>query len=150
MASCLESKVLHSYTSPVKGKHSGITNMATSKIIGKKADRKITLRLYLKPDVFLGPGKADVLRGIRDTGSISATGRLTGMSYKRTWQLVDRMNHDFREQLIQTNTGGASGGGASLTAAGVKVLTLYESIIGNTMDVIAKDMRQLNQMLNDI
>ena len=47
------------------------------------------LRVVIEPDVAIGPGKADLLEAIRDTGSISAAGRKLGMSYRRAWLLVD-------------------------------------------------------------
>jgi molybdate transport system regulatory protein len=42
------------------------------------------LQVIVKPDVKLGPGKADLLDGIKETGSISAASRRMSMSYK-TW-----------------------------------------------------------------
>ena len=33
------------------------------------------LRIVLEPDIAIGPGKADILEGIRETGSIAAAGR---------------------------------------------------------------------------
>ncbi|MCB2140623.1 MAG: LysR family transcriptional regulator, partial [Rhodobacteraceae bacterium] len=48
----------------------------------------------------LGPGKAQLLARIRDTGSISAAGREMGMSYKRAWLLVEEMNSAFRDPLV--------------------------------------------------
>ncbi|MBL7309493.1 ModE family transcriptional regulator, partial [Escherichia coli] len=41
------------------------------------------MRIELGSDTLLGPGKAALLSGIRDTGSIAAAGRRMGMSYKR-------------------------------------------------------------------
>jgi molybdate transport system regulatory protein len=108
--------------------------------------RKIRLRLKLQPEIIMGPGKADVLRGIRDSGSISAAGRLYSMSYKRTWELVNRMNHDYKEPLVQTNTGGPHGGGAALTPMGEKVLALYEKLLDKTARTIAPELNQLTRL----
>ena len=116
--------------------------------MNSRKDTQITLRLYLTPDIYLGPGKADVLRGIRDTGSISATGRISGMSYKRTWQLVDRMNRDFQQPLVLTATGGQHGGGATLTREGVKVLKLYERIMASALKGMSRDVGQLKKMIH--
>ena len=44
----------------------------------------------------MGPGKADLLEAILETGSISAAGRKLNMSYRRAWLLVDEMNKCFR------------------------------------------------------
>lgn len=114
-----------------------------------KIQDRIRLRIKLQPSIIIGPGKADVLRGIRDTGSISATGRLIGMSYKRTWDLVNTLNHDYTEPLIQTSTGGQHGGGASLTPMGEKVLTLYESLLDKAATAIAGELKQLTRLSRD-
>ena len=52
----------------------------------------LRIRVVLGPGVMIGPGKADLLEGIRETGSIAAAGRRMGMSYKRAWTLVEGMN----------------------------------------------------------
>ena len=36
---------------------------------------RVRLRLVFSPDFALGPGKADLLEGIAETGSIAAAGR---------------------------------------------------------------------------
>jgi molybdate transport system regulatory protein len=125
-------------------------NLATEFAMNSRKERQITLRVYLTPDIYLGPGKADVLRGIDETGSISATGRLTGMSYKRTWQLVDRMNQDFLQPVVQTSTGGQRGGGASLTTEGKKVLKLYDNMMSAALKGISRDLAQLKKMISAV
>ena len=42
--------------------------------------------------IVLGPGKADLLAAIGDTGSIRSAAEWTGMSYMRAWSLVRTMN----------------------------------------------------------
>jgi molybdate transport system regulatory protein len=63
----------------------------------------------------LGPGRADLLQGICETGLIAAASRRMGMSYKRAWYLMDTMNAYFRESLVRAILGGKAGGGAQLT-----------------------------------
>lgn len=86
---------------------------------------RLRLRLLFGTDVMLGPGKADLLELIRETGSISAAGRRMNMSYKRAWSLVEALNRYFAEPVVESTRGGSSGGGARLTEAGDKVLALY-------------------------
>ena len=62
--------------------------------------RPLHLRIALVGDFAIGPGKADLLEGIRDTGSIAAAGRRMKMSYKRAWSLVEAMNVAFREPVV--------------------------------------------------
>jgi len=75
-----------------------------------------------------GPGKADLLESIAETGSISAAARQMRMSYKRAWQLVDEMNRMFTEPLIEAAPGGAHGGGATLTPLGARIAAAYRRI----------------------
>ncbi|MGH7156097.1 MAG: winged helix-turn-helix domain-containing protein, partial [Acetobacteraceae bacterium] len=65
------------------------------------------LRVVLGGRVALGPGKAELLDGIAETGSIAAAGRRMGMSYKRAWLLVEEMNAMFADPLVNTAKGGA-------------------------------------------
>ena len=73
------------------------------------------LRVVIEPDVAIGPGKADLLEAIRDTGSISAAGRKLGMSYRRAWLLVDELNQHLGAPVVEAQTGGAKGGGCGDT-----------------------------------
>ncbi len=86
------------------------------------------LRLIYGDDIAIGPGKADLLELIRDTGSIAAAGRAMGMSYKRAWLLVSTMNRCFAEALVEVTRGGRGHGGAGLTASGERVLAAYREL----------------------
>jgi len=76
----------------------------------------------------MGPGKAEMLRRIAETGSISAAARSIGMSYRRAWLLVDTMNRCFRAPLVEARPGRGSGG-AKVTVEGQHILAAYESLI---------------------
>lgn len=88
----------------------------------------IRTRLRVGDEIAMGPGKADLLEAIRDHGSISAAGRALGMSYRRTWLLVDTMNRCWRTPLVETMAGGSHGGGARLTPLGIEVLGAYRAL----------------------
>lgn len=105
------------------------------------------LRIKLDPDIAVGPGKADLLEGIRDTGSIAAAGRRMGMSYKRAWILVETMNRCFEDPLVETSRGGREQGGAVLTADGTRVLDLYRKMQAATERAVADDMAAMRAML---
>lgn len=88
----------------------------------------LSIRLDLAPGVRLGPGKADVLEGIAETGSIAASGRRLSMSYKRVWGIVEELNRLFDAPLVAAAKGGRAGGGAALTDLGETVLARYRRI----------------------
>jgi molybdate transport system regulatory protein len=105
------------------------------------------LRILLGPDIALGPGKADLLDAVIQTGSISAAARAMGMSYRRAWQLVDTMNSCFRQPLVETATGGQGGGGARVTDFGLGVLGRYRAMERKAAAAVAAEMRQLSLLL---
>ena len=89
---------------------------------------KLKLQFLCGEETAMGPGKADLLDAIAAHGSISAAGRALGMSYRRTWLLVDEMNRCFRERLVETLAGGGRERGARLTAAGREALDAYRRL----------------------
>lgn len=89
---------------------------------------KLKLQLLCGDLFAFGPGKADLLDAIEAQGSISAAGRALGMSYRRSWLLVDEMNRCFEAPLVETLRGGGRERGARLTDAGRAVLADYRAL----------------------
>jgi molybdate transport system regulatory protein len=102
--------------------------MRQNKTITHPETSIIRPRLYLGPDLMVGPGKIALLKGVRDTGSISAAARQLGMSYKRAWYLLNTLNQGFRQPVVEATHGGRGGGGARLTALGEALLAHYATI----------------------
>ena len=112
-------------------------------------DTRLRLRIMFGPRAMLGPGKAELLEHIRDTGSITAAGACMGMSYKRAWGLVETLNATFREPVVVTARGGAKGGGAQLTDTGQAVLKHYRRIEARLRDGSEDDLATLRGLLAD-
>lgn len=89
---------------------------------------KLKAQLLCGDELAIGPGKADLLDAILAEGSISGAGRRLGMSYRRTWLLVDVMNRCWAEPLVEATSGGGQGKGARLTACGREVLAAYRDL----------------------
>lgn len=89
---------------------------------------RLRLRLVFDGGDMIGPGKADLMDLIEETGSIAAAGRRMGMSYKRAWMLVETLNAMFPAPLVESSRGGATGGGARLTDLGRNVLSRYRAL----------------------
>ena len=103
------------------------------------------LRVTLSEDFYIGPGRADLLEGIAETGSISAAGKRMDMSYKRAWSLVQALNEGWGSPLVETSRGGAGQGGATLTADGEFVLARYRAMQAATREAIAPDVTALGK-----
>ncbi|MBP7670421.1 MAG: LysR family transcriptional regulator [Ferrovibrio sp.] len=118
-------------------------------MLSKKTSSKklaVKLRIVLDEEAFLGPGKADLLQGIAETGSIAAAGRRLGMSYKRAWLLAETLNGYFHEPLVTAATGGKAGGGATLTTLGQDVLVRYRRMVAASEAACADDVAALNKL----
>lgn len=99
--------------------------------------------------IAFGPGKAALLLAIERTGSISAAAREMEMSYRRAWLLVEEMNRCFQQPLVATATGGAKGGGASITALAQDVIARYQQMQKRADSAVEKDMLYLRSLMAD-
>lgn len=89
---------------------------------------RLSVRIDLAGGARIGPGKVAVLEAIGRTGSISGAGRALGMSYRRTWGLVEDLNRSLGRTVVAAVSGGAGGGGAELTEVGHAVVACYRAI----------------------
>jgi molybdate transport system regulatory protein len=113
-----------------------------------KPDLKPQIRILFRKAIAMGPGKADLLRAIDETGSISAAARQMEMSYRRAWLLVDTMNQAFKSPVVVTLTGGKAGGGAAVTEFGKEVLRRYSAMEAKASASVAKELRSFADMMN--
>ena len=114
--------------------------MAQAKSAKQNSKLKPQIRILFRKAIAMGPGKADLLRAIGETGSISAAARQMEMSYRRAWLLVDTMNQSFRTPLVETATGGSHGGGARITEFGKDILDRYERMETKAMASVAREL----------
>lgn len=112
-----------------------------------RAHLKIKAQLMHKDVIAFGPGKADLLDAISETGSISGAARAMGMSYRRAWLLVEAMNRSFRKPLVEASRGGDARGGARVTAFGISVLTRYRTLQRSLEKSAALHMKALTASL---
>lgn len=102
----------------------------------------LTLRVLGKRAAALGPGKAELIERIAETGSISAAARAMGMSYRRAWQLVRALNRDFREPVVETAIGGRRGGGARVTPFGERLVRQFRAMEAKASAAITPDLQR--------
>ena len=73
----------------------------------------------------VGRERIRLLQAVSREGSISAGAKVVGLTYKAAWDALDAMANLFGRPLLETRTGGKAGGGASLTATGVRVIEAF-------------------------
>ena len=120
---------------------------STGKEVRKSGGAKPQIRIMFRKAIAMGPGKADLLKAIDQTGSISAGARALGMSYRRAWLLVDTMNQSFKSPVVETLTGGQKGGGARVTETGHEVLQRYLEMEAKAAASVKKDLVEFMRLM---
>jgi molybdate transport system regulatory protein len=109
--------------------------------------RGLTLRVVGAGAPAMGPGKAELIERIAQTGSISAAARAMGMSYRRAWQLVDALNAAYKEPVVVTAIGGQRGGGARVTPHGKRLAAQFRAMEDKASTAIAADLKRFTRHL---
>jgi len=104
------------------------------------------IRIRFEPRGQFGPGKAELLEKLRDTGSIRSAAAAMKMSYRRAWLLLAEMEEMFGAPVIATATGGAKGGGAKLTELGKTLIRRYRNIEKRAATAAASDLQALAKL----
>lgn len=109
----------------------------------KTAKKATTIRVRCWVDIdgvkFFGPGRAELLQGIVDHGSISKAAQSMGMSYKKAWAMIDEMNAMARSPYVLTSKGGSAGGGAEVTEAGKNAIARFNSFNDKIISLIKSE-----------
>jgi molybdate transport system regulatory protein len=89
---------------------------------------KIKAQLFCGDWHAMGPGKADLVEAIDREGSVPAAARALGMSYRKSWMLVERMNSAFVGPLVLTRRNGGPAKGATVTDLGREVVSTFRAL----------------------
>ena len=82
--------------------------------------------------------RLDVLRHVAAGCSISQAARQVGISYKAAWQALDTLSNLSGEPLVERIVGGVGGGGARITAEGLRLLALAAELARARQQVLAR------------
>ena len=105
----------------------------------KKKEIRVRCWIDIDGSKFFGPGPAELLELIEESGSIAKAAKQMGMSYKKAWDLVDKLNAWGRKPYVISRKGGEKGGGAELTDTGRKVVSKYRDLTAKLKAVVKKD-----------
>lgn len=132
----------------LKGVNPAETGTVTSLARYTKGHRPDSfIRVHLARTNAIGPGKADLLEAIGETGSIAEAARRLDMSYRRAWSLVRSLNAAFIAPLVETRKGGPARGSAVLTEAGQEALKLYRDMESAAAAAISDDIAAFRRLL---
>ncbi len=112
-----------------------------------QASLKVRLRVMRGEENAFGPGKAQILESLLETGSLNRSASGMKMSYMKALALVRAMNTHFREPLVVLSRGGKQGGGTQVTDFGRKVLAEYRAMRDAGEDAMSASWRKLRKLL---
>ncbi len=110
---------------------------------------KIRVRVVRGEEDAFGPGKAQLLESLLETGSLNRSASAMKMSYVKALALVRTMNTHFVEPLVVLSRGGKNGGGTQVTETGLAVLAAYRKMREASEAAAAADWKQLQRLLRD-
>jgi molybdate transport system regulatory protein len=96
----------------------------------KEGAFKVNGSLWIEGDGqrFFGPGPVTLLEEIERTGSISKAAKAMGMSYKKAWDIVNRLNGMAAAPFVMTSIGGEDGGGSTISAEAKEIIAWYRAL----------------------
>lgn len=89
-----------------------------------KLHPKVTLQFFTDEKCF-GPGVALLLEKIKENNSIRKAAFSINMSYSKAWTIIKRAEKNLGFELLVSKTGGADGGGATLTENAQRLLSAF-------------------------
>lgn len=95
-------------------------------------------------NTYLGSGRVQLLKAIDEHGSISKAAKEMKMSYKKAWKMVNAMNAAGDEVLVNPTSGGAGGGGTTLSEAGKEAIVLFTKLSEQHSAFLEKEFNELN------
>ena len=112
---------------------------------GKK-QAQVHLRLSLPNGGSLDEADIALIETIQRCRSILGTS-LMGLSYRKTWLMVDALNRTFEAKVIDTFPG-RKGAGAEVTAFGQRLVALFRSIERRSAAAAAAAIEELTASLS--
>ena len=108
----------------------------------KSKGKQLRVRCWIDIDGerFFGPGRAELLQLIHDTGSISKAAKSMGMSYKKAWEMVEGLNAQGTKPYVIARKGGQQGGGTEVTKEGMAMLSSYQKLNDKLHVILEKNI----------
>lgn len=114
----------------------------------KKGEYKVSGSLWIEGNGtrFWGPGPVELLEHIEATGSINQAAKLMGMSYKKAWEIVNRLNAMTTDPLVITATGGEKGGGSSISPEAKQMITYHHLLRERFQAFLEQETKNLEDL----
>jgi molybdate transport system regulatory protein len=109
---------------------------------------RLSLRINFEPPgTILGPGMIELLERIATHGSIRSAAASMGMSYRKAWLLIQKIQETFDGAVVTSAVGGNAGGGSQLTELGATLLQTYRRVESRAASAAEMELKALEAMV---
>lgn len=98
-------------------------------------------------DGILGDGKWKLLKAISESGTLTEAMKKSGLSFRKTWNNLNKIEEMLGFPIIQKQRGGIKGGKTTLTPQGQAIVNAFDKF-HQKYDVILS--QALKEMLDEI
>jgi molybdate transport system regulatory protein len=99
----------------------------------------------------MGDGKWQILKAIEKTGSLMAATETLGLTYRRTWGDLKKIEEQLGFQILDKSRGGKDGGKSTLTPAGKRLVAAFDHLHARVDGVIQSAFNDfINEITNEI
>ncbi len=89
---------------------------------------RVRIQIY-KGEKCFGPGIAELLTRVQETGSLRAAAGEMDLAYSKAWRMVKNSEAALGYKLLISQPGGKTGGGPSLSPEAKDMLRRYEEFV---------------------
>ncbi len=98
----------------------------------------------------LGDGKWQILKTIEETGSLTAACKKLGLTYRRTWGDLKKIEQMLGFALLEKSRGGAEGGMSQLSPSGKKLVAAFDEFHKQVDGTINKAFEVFKRQLAEL
>ena len=115
---------------PVLSSEEGVSQPGQAAPVVPLADLEVRSKLWIevKGKSVLSDYRAAILEGIERTGSLAKAAEELNVPYRTAWQRLKESEEVLGLRLVETQSGGADGGGSNLTPAARDLLHRYREL----------------------
>jgi molybdate transport system regulatory protein len=97
----------------------------------------------------MGDGKWKILKAIEKYGSLKAATEALGITYRRTWGDLKKIENDLGIKLLEKSRGGRDGGTTVLTPEGQDLVNAFDIFHNKVDDFIEKAFTEFRKNLTE-
>jgi len=111
--------------------------------------KQLKIKCWIEEDgeKFYGPGPHELLKQIQKEGSLSKAAEQMHLSYRKAWEMVQKLNQFSEETLVILKKGGQHGGGASITSHALEMMEEFD-LFQIKLQAFVQEEKKLLKVLN--